>query len=82
MSLFDVIRYPISDIPTEDQLAALPEDLLDKWLDHSEFLARDYWTFTRIVSFYVVRKDDNKPYKIHPEIIVLRKMIKEYDGLV
>ena len=30
MSLFDVIRYPISDIPKEEELNALPRDLYNK----------------------------------------------------
>ena len=31
MSLFDVIRWPISDITESEQLAQLPEDLFTEW---------------------------------------------------
>ena len=31
MSLFDVIRYPISDIFKEDELSMLPEELYQAW---------------------------------------------------
>ena len=31
MSLFDIIRYPISDISNEDELNALPEELYQEW---------------------------------------------------
>jgi hypothetical protein len=34
MSIFAVIKYPISDPPTEEQIIALPVDLLQKWLCH------------------------------------------------
>lgn len=32
MSLFDVIKYPISDIPAEEELSNLPADLYTKWI--------------------------------------------------
>lgn len=31
MTIFDVIRYPVSNIYLEDELAALPEDLYNEW---------------------------------------------------
>ena len=31
MTIFDVIRYPISDIYKADELDALPDDLYTKW---------------------------------------------------
>lgn len=33
MSLFDVIRYPVSNIYLEDELNALPEDLYLEWFE-------------------------------------------------
>ncbi len=33
MSLFDVIKYPISDEPTNEQIKALPNDIFAKWYD-------------------------------------------------
>jgi len=35
MSLFDVIKYPISHPPTVEELSALPEDLYIKWRDET-----------------------------------------------
>jgi hypothetical protein len=34
MSLLDVIRYPISDPPTLEELEALPKDIQHEWLTH------------------------------------------------
>lgn len=33
MTLFDVIRYPISDKPTVEELEALPTDVFMTWRD-------------------------------------------------
>ena len=33
MSLFDVIKYPISTPPTTEELEALPHELFQKWLE-------------------------------------------------
>ncbi len=31
MSLFDVLKYPINDLPTAEQIVALPGDIWIKW---------------------------------------------------
>ena len=31
MTIFDVIRYPISDLPTLEELKALPPEIMEKW---------------------------------------------------
>ena len=33
MSLFDSIKYPISDDPTAMQIDALPDEIFDAWAD-------------------------------------------------
>jgi hypothetical protein len=33
MSLFDVIKYPISDVPTNDELCAIPPIVFLDWRD-------------------------------------------------
>jgi hypothetical protein len=33
MTIFDVIRYPLSDIPTKEEFSRLPDDLLLKMFD-------------------------------------------------
>jgi hypothetical protein len=35
MSLFDVIRYPISDRPTAEELGSLPHNLFEEWRNKS-----------------------------------------------
>jgi hypothetical protein len=37
MSLFDVLRYPISDPPTVEQLEALPRRVFVKWRRKANF---------------------------------------------
>ncbi len=32
MSIFDVLRYPISDKPTYEQIRALPNDIYSIWV--------------------------------------------------
>ena len=33
MSLFDTIRYPLSDMPTHEEFARMPDDLISKMFD-------------------------------------------------
>ncbi len=40
MSLFDVIKYPVSNPPTSEQLNALPDAIYNKW--------RTWWLTTPI----------------------------------
>ena len=37
MTIFDTIRYPISDIPTVEQLEALPSTLFRRWAKRANF---------------------------------------------
>ena len=37
MSIFDVIRYPLSHPPTAEELSRLPEDLFEKWVFNSDW---------------------------------------------
>ncbi len=78
MSLFDVLKYPISDEPTKEELSSLPNILLIKWALAVKWITRPYerihnFEFMNIVDFYKDRSG------IHPDITELRKMIKEYD---
>jgi hypothetical protein len=85
MSLFDVIRYPISDPPTEAEFAALPIAILEQWwpmtewteyrnLDRIPFHLCDYYNYI----YYDNKKmlDDSSLMK---ELDLLRKIIREYD---
>ncbi len=74
MSLFDVLRYPISKIPSQDELAALPKSLYDEW---KKAVSWAYDADFHCVSDYY----DRRYYMtdIHLDIALLRKMIKDYD---
>lgn len=78
MSLFDVIRYPISDIPTFEQLNALPDDIFNSWAETTDWrntarrrdgMARWYQAWHNALN-----NDDKK------EINRLRQMIRDYDN--
>lgn len=70
MSLFDALRYPVSDCPTEAELKALPKDLYLAWIeaiDLSHYLA-PYLTS-------ILHSGTNT----RSNITLLRKMISEYN---
>ena len=71
MSLFDVIKYPISDPPTPEEINALPRDLSMKWLLSIGF--------TPINSGFVFSAKDLSNYFGSDEIEDLRKMVLDYE---
>ncbi len=73
MSLFDVLRYPISDIPTEDEFNSLPKNLYNDWGHRVGW--DPIWTVGSVISFYSAHMQSSP----NQDIILLRKMIKEYD---
>lgn len=81
MSLFDVLRYPISDAPTAEELTALPTKLFRKWRRITEWENRgNYKTPGLIGEWYTSRDLTLLVHEIERrEIKVLREMIKEYD---
>ncbi len=76
MSLFDVIKYPISYPPTKDQLEALPPKLFTQWMIDSGFEDVPQWTPLQI-SYHYVRYSSMRTSLA--EIKALRKMVEEYD---
>ena len=86
MSLFDVIRYPISDKPTHEELDALPSNLFKAWI-----LSTD-WEFLMLEDEYSdinPAKEISNWYAMHhikldtedeKQIQNLRDMIKDYDN--
>ena len=75
MTIFDVIRYPISDVPTAEEMEALPRDLFKKWARENGWGAYDYRQ-GRIAGAYY----KGSPYE--KDIPILRQMIKDYDGCI
>ena len=75
MTIFDVIRYPISIPPTEEELEAVPKIIFNKWRDdiglHSKFQPSDFvrWYNNGMDNVYV------------NEITQLKQMIADYDDL-
>jgi len=78
MTIFDVIRYPMSDIPTVVELEALPKRLFDKWVSRTE------WGDPRNMKG---AREIGEWYEFHPgfvteqdreELRLLKKMILEY----
>jgi len=84
MSIFDVIRYPISWPPTKDELAAVPAELRRAW--KVTWFAEDY-TLDDMVIYYRLAFNaitESRPPGVmtfknsFSEIQRLRKMIAEY----
>jgi len=86
MSLFDVIRYPLSLPPTAEELSALPKELYTQWINNSSWKNIDtkssmdlQWVSSWMCEFITYR---NAPY--HEDIIIrdihiLRDIIKKWD---
>jgi hypothetical protein len=84
VSIFDVIRYPISLPPTAEELAALPEDLYTYWIDFhtidwsrvSEDTKYDRDHVARWMSraYSTISKDE-----VSIDISKLKKLILEWD---
>jgi len=86
MSLFDVIKYPISEVPTPEQFEALPDKLFDEW-------TRDYgWPVTifnrnklavamgRVVTGESLPSNDLS-IRVIESLVDLRKRIREYESI-
>lgn len=86
MSLFDVIRYPVSNLPTMEELNAIPESILAEWgklyFRYSAPLDKVY-----VYNWYRRHRAWNLPKEIIiptdsdiAELNRLRMMIKEYEA--
>lgn len=79
MTIFDVIRYPISNPPTDDELFLLPENIYNKWLADSFkdfFIANP--TQPMVVSILCFLKYQNE-VKYFIKIDNLRRIIREME---
>ena len=70
MSLFDVIKYPISDPPRIQELKALPDHIIAKWMYKIRWESSVHALFNSVTNRYDYDID-------HPRIIILRKIIKD-----
>ena len=86
MSLFDIIRYPISDPPTEQELTALPVGMMCKWLQMTDWkeISPARTNIADVVEYYEFASNDSsapdgcKELALQ-ELVLLRKMIREYE---
>ena len=70
MTIFDTIRYPISDPPTEEEIANLPPELFHRWAS-TVFFPVDR-TPTTVARWY---KNEHYWNTINDDIRLLREMI-------
>ena len=73
MTIFDSIRYPISDIPTTEQLEALPPRLYYRWVDSQGRFVQNP-TPEQLAAFF-----QQNPFAAAAEVKILRAMILDYD---
>ena len=81
MSLFDALRYPISNPPTKEEFESLPSDLLFNWLqmtDWKEYIPNGT-NINSLVEFYSRYERDN--ILVLKELAQLRKIIEDYEPL-
>ena len=89
MTIFDTLRYPISNPPTKDELDALPTELYDQWIKSSDWRrikpdGNILVTTEFIANWYdamwaVIVKDGAHRIDLH-DIENLKRMISEYDN--
>ena len=80
MTIFDVIRYPISYPPTAEELSRLPGDLFEAWRNSSEWSERvcdqewiAEWYARYLDTQYFLKAD-------YEDLARLKQMIKDYDS--
>lgn len=78
MTIFDVIRYPISDVPTKEQLQALPPRLFRRWASKVNFDRKV--SIHGVVFWYEAELENRKSWKTDAlsrgDIPLLREMIR------
>jgi hypothetical protein len=86
MTIFDTLRYPISELPTKEELAALPVELFSQWVWQSHWSDEPHRPreIVRISDYYHSHSiDESRPINYKSEddkdIALLRKLIREYD---
>ena len=83
MTIFDVIRYPISEPPTQEEFENLPRAVYSRWvsawnLDKKVFRPNDFARYYKLV--YNATDHDFLPM-YREKLLELRQMIKDYDNI-
>lgn len=71
MTIFDTIRYPVSDPPTVEELDNIPIEIMELWKTKYRFTTHSNVMIVAFVELFATPGEQ--------EILALRKMIKEYD---
>ena len=77
MTIFDSIRYPISDLPTVKELEVLPSDLFNQWVESTEWNHPDRRKTPFLIGTWYALTPALKMADVK-EVKLLRKMILEY----
>jgi hypothetical protein len=83
MSIFAVLRYPVSLPPSGEELSGIPSELYKEWIDKSSWMnitedssMNPIWVAEWMCEF--IKYKDNRE-EIEDDVQLLRNMIKEYD---
>jgi len=80
MTIFDALRYQISDIPTSIELVALPDELFKEWVGRTEWYhPGNRKEADRIGDWYENVLRGPLSFGDKEEIALLRKMIAEWE---
>ncbi len=85
MTIFSTIKYPISDIPTYEQLNALPRAMYEKWATdvYQDQYTRNPHTTTAWYfhpAFLAAKMNDLSEYQRREYVHELRLRIQEIDN--
>jgi hypothetical protein len=81
-NLFNLLRYPISEPPTSEELEALPDDLYMNWLIDAGFGNAASWPDAETVADYLDEYwDEGRDVVVQQDLDLLRKMISEYKAV-
>lgn len=74
MTIFDTIKYPISEPPTKAELSALPDNLYAKW---QSSIGLSFAPGMMVIIYATCRNSAS----CKRDTTILRKMISEYDNI-
>ena len=81
MSLFDVIKYPISDLPTEEEISALPDDVINelyKRISHGLYNGYvDTYFKVYAIHYYLAARSKSNPKLLTVEDI--KEILRDYN---
>ncbi len=81
MTIFDAIRYPVSDRVTYDELRNIPEPIIEKWLISADASQLYLYGPRQNVRGYMSLSDRIRitPAYAKEAVALLRKIIAEYE---